>query len=142
MELLSANDWNLFKDAIRDVTDTFMRKPVDYIKESASLDRFGEERQDRFEDAVTLEALVEYKGKDGTTTPAGLVTREYVTLTFDLRTLAEAGVVTNGVCDINEETSIFVVEGLRYRVLSAMPDAQARDENLLFIVTAQIDPIP
>lgn len=141
MELLGTADWQLFKDAIRDVTDTFMKKEVSYIKEGGSLDRFNEERQDRFETAITLEALVEYNGKDGTTTPAGLVTREYVTLTFDLRTLAEAGVVTNGVCDIDEETSIFEVEGIRYRVLSAMPDAQARDENLLFIVTAQIDPV-
>lgn len=141
MDLLTNAQWTKFKSAIRDVTDTFMKEPVQYIKQVTSLDRFDEDRTDRYTTPITLHTLVEWKSSKNTEDSKGTINREYAKLTFDMRVLAEAGLVVNDVCSIEADKSIFNISGSSYKVMAAYPDAQAEDENLLYIVEVQIDSI-
>lgn len=141
MDLLSSTQWNKFKSAIRDVTDTFMKEPVQYVKQVTSLDRFDEDRADRYTTPITLHTLIEWKSTKNTEDSKGTINREYAKLTFDMRVLAEAGLVINGVCTIEADKSIFNLLGSSYKVMACYPDAQAEDEHLLYIVEVQIDAV-
>ena len=141
MDLMGSANWAKFKSAIRDVTDTFMKEPVGYIKQIESLDRFDEVRADRYSTPIELPTLIEWDSVKNTESSKGAVNRETAKLTFDARVLAEHGLVdAEGKPTIDATSSMFIIMDVLYKVIAAYPDAQAEDENLLYIVEVRINP--
>jgi len=68
MDLLSANDWNSFRSAIKDLRDTFFKFPIIYIqRRTRTLSKFHEDRSEDLEAVeYPLSALQVPENKDDT----------------------------------------------------------------------------
>lgn len=162
--LLSEADKREIRDAIKLVTDQFFVTPVHYHRYLDSVDRFNEDRPDRFSRPYVLSALVEYPsgGSDwakelqqGSIDAAHIkVTLNYEDLLVlnllpafsddyneDYDTVAGVSSLVNDTEKIHKMTSgsdCFFTQGQWYKVVYAGYDGPLDRQNVLIVVYGEL----
>jgi len=143
MSLLSAADKAEIRAAIKLVTDTFFVTPVIYKRIGNSLDRFSEDRPDRFQPPIALMALVEYPSGSGDWAKElvdGAIDQAHIKVTLNLEDLILLGLV-----NVINYTHVFVsgsdeftTQGHTYRVLYAGYDGPLDQKNVLVVIYGEL----
>lgn len=117
MDLLTAQDVAAVREALENVMDTFLTLPITYKKASTLPDAWGENKAQQFTNynlfALYVESDNQTSTVDRTSTGAYDVVDGYFLLSF-LR-LQEAGLVVNGLPDMNPATDFVEANGKTYQ---------------------------
>jgi hypothetical protein len=143
MDLLSQEDRDKIRLALKDVTDTFMKTPVIYSVYGDTLDRFSEDRKNKKESVYNLYALAEYRddtGEWGKGMPAGLKDQANIKLTFNLEDLVEEGLVetVNWTHKFSIGSDFFITQAKKYKLVWAGYDGPLDQKNILVVLYGEI----
>lgn len=131
--LLDTNTVLQFRNAIKDVTDTFLQLPIVYRKASGMPDRWGEKDSQQFIDTNLLSLYVESDNQTNTatTTSKGAydVNDGYFLFNFD--DLDTLGLIQNGLPTFQPATDYIIANSETYEVLGAPPLGQLIDRFTL-----------
>lgn len=146
MSLLSEAEKREIRDAMKDVTDTFMVTPILYHSSKGSLDRWSEDKKDETFDTYLLSALAEAdKGNEADAvnrTMAGSTDWGDVTLTFNLEDLQAIGLIDAHIrSTFVAEKDYFTWKNVVYNVLDVSYDGPLDAQEILIVVTGKITTI-
>lgn len=139
MDLLTSADKAEIRASLGDVFDTFFKTPVIFEQGKDSLDRFQEDRPDRFSPAVTLRSLVEYP--DGSSEwvklmEQGALNESSVKVILSVRDLVDTGLIspTDWKVNMTSEEDRFTINTIVYTLKFFNYDGPLERENVLLIV--------
>jgi hypothetical protein len=131
--LLDPNTILQFRNAIKDVTDTFLQLPIVYRKAGGMPDRWGEKDSQQFINTNLLSMYVESDNQTSTvtTTAKGAydVNDGYFLFNFD--DLDALGLIQNGLPTFQPATDYIIANSETYEVLGAPPLGQLADRFTL-----------
>lgn len=143
MSLLSAADWQCYKDTINAAGDTFNKVPIVWRRKTAHLDRFGEDPKGTaasFVD-VDLEVLIlsnyfrSWPIND--TKLTGEIDDENLTIMLNYKYIRDLGYTTaQDYFDFNPVLDLFFIKGRAYKAFGDIDVAYANNEPLNFWINA------
>jgi len=141
--LLSEAEKREIRDAVKDVTDTFMVTPILYHASGSSLEVWAEDKKDEVFTTYLLSALAEPNEgavKDAISrTLQGATDWADVTLTFNLEDLQSFGLVdANLKSTFIAETDYFTWKNTVYNVLDVSYDGPLDAKEVLIKITGKI----
>lgn len=144
MDLLSDLDRLNIRNAIKDVTDTFMKTPVVYTLSSGeTLDRFNRGMGTKQEQVVNLMALAEYKdneGEFGKELPDGIKNEAQIKLTYNLEDLQALNLIdtSNWTHPFKLGADTFTTQGCYYKLVWVGYDGSLDQKNVLVVMYGAI----
>lgn len=140
--LLSAQEEQEIRDAVKSVTDTFMRTSVTYKMYGDSLDRFQEDRKrTQTKDEYILPCLVEYKEADDAERIEGATQQNKVKLTVNMDDLEALHLVSapKWTVPFNSTKDYFICQGKQYKVDYIGYDGALNTKQCLCIIVGVLD---
>lgn len=137
--LLSDTEIAEIKSALKDVTDTFMVTPIQYLRAIDSIDRFNEDREDEVFDNITLNGLVEYVDQAGDELieddSNGALNRQRVKVTFNTVDAQAVDLMTaEWEAKVQEEKDFFICKAIKYKVVKVITDGPLDEKDVLLVI--------
>lgn len=123
--LLSTNDINTIRAALKSVTDTFCQVPVTYQVATESMDLFNQDRRDAVPVSYDLLGLVKYYTQKIDMSQYGAVDLSDGEILFNYFDLVAAGLIdVNKKILMNPATDYMEANGLKLRITGVIPLGQ------------------
>lgn len=142
MDLLTEAERREFRDAVKDVTDTFMKSPVVYKLFDEALDRFEEDRLATYTDynivglEEALQATSDYMKEF---THEGSRDDGDKKLSFNLEDLELVSLINPDFSPkFKLECDYFILKGEVYKVIDVYLDGPLTDKNCLVVVVGKL----
>lgn len=144
MSLLSPQDWQNYRDTIKDAHDTFNQDTISWFRYDYGVDRWGEGSEDEYTEII-LSCLFNYNFYQtwpvNETTQTGEKDEQVTAVYFNKDYLNEQGYLDpNGNLPINLGKDYFIHRGIKYFPKGDTFAGQAFDDPLhVFIVLQRAD---
>lgn len=144
MKLLSTEQILTIKKAIKDVSDTFFLTDVKYHIAGDTLDRWGEDKNNREYGTITLKGLVEYSS-DGSSdikeTAQGVEDNHEIVVTFNVEDLLALHLINPTVNKhvFNVAVDYITINSYMYKVTQIRYDGPFDELNCLLVIKARRD---
>ncbi len=135
MELLTSAQWNTFREAINNASDTFNKKLITWHKFTRRVARYGEDESSNFT-LITLRALIAnnfYKTwPDESREPTGEKDDTSLVMILNKEYLRGLGYLnSNNYFIINPGMDYFTIDGIEYETKGDTNTSQAESDDLL-----------
>jgi len=142
MQLISANQWASFRQAINAASDTFNNELIEWKHLIKKLDYFGDDREGNTEfETIELLALIQYNAWNVLPTDRinvdGITDKDTIIIILNKDYLRGLDLLdTNGNFKFNPDFDRFVVKGVVFKNGGDTQTAQAYDDTLLQYIIA------
>jgi hypothetical protein len=133
--LVTATQWDMYKNLMRDAHETFAQKPIVWKRSRGGLDRYGEDNASERFTNINLKGLLQYNAfrtwPINRTSEQGEQDKENVMLILNKQYLQELGYINaNGNFAFDPAADRFVFDGRVHKALGDTDTSQDDNEGL------------